>query len=62
MILGHVLAITIFDNLRRFPMLLTLSKCIPSGKLFGKRDKVGEFSRESVSRYVDYTSKLSYSE
>lgn len=39
-------------------MLLTLSKCIPSGKLFGIRDTVGEFSRESVSRYVCHACKV----
>jgi len=50
LILGHVLAITVFDNLRRFPLLLTLLKCVPSQKSFGIRDKVGEFSRDSVTK------------
>ena len=43
-------------------MLLTLSKCIPSGKVFGIRDTVGEFSRESVSRYVYHQYELSGAE
>lgn len=50
LILGHVLAITVFDNLRRFPMLLSLSKIIANSKLFAKRDLVGDFSREKVAR------------
>lgn len=49
-ILGHMLAITVMDNLRRYPLLLRIAKALPSKWTTSLRNKQSDFSREKVRK------------
>lgn len=50
-ILNHMYIITLIDNLRRLPLVVTLTKLLfPS--TFALRNRNSEYSRQKVSEYV----------
>lgn len=52
-ILGHMLAITLMDNLRRFPLVLSIVRALPSKWTAALSNKQSEFSREKVRRRLE---------
>ncbi|KAK7749837.1 hypothetical protein SLS53_000418 [Cytospora paraplurivora] len=47
-ILGHMLIITLMDNLRRYPLFLAAAKALPAKWTSSLRNKQTDFSREKV--------------
>lgn len=52
LILKHLLAITLVDNLRRWPLMATLGKIVLPRATTNVRDKHSNFSRSQVKRYA----------
>lgn len=55
MILGHIFAIAIMDNLSRIPFFIPLMRALPKNKLMQQQS---DFSREKVKRQVNVFSSI----
>ena len=55
LILGHMLAITVMDNLRRFPLLMLLKSTLPAKWTTGLNSQQSQFSRSKVQKCVCFS-------
>ncbi|KAF2793127.1 putative cytochrome P450, partial [Melanomma pulvis-pyrius CBS 109.77] len=55
LILGHMLVLTIMDNVRRYPLALFLARSIPSKWTVGIRDRITQFSRDKAAARLKKT-------
>ncbi|KAF2020312.1 cytochrome P450 [Aaosphaeria arxii CBS 175.79] len=55
LVLGHMLVITIMDNVRRIPLALFLARSIPSKWTVGIRNVFSRFAHEKVSARMEKT-------